>query len=81
MRVLVDDDSLRLNNTGRISIRFQGRGSGNGAYRVTNAAVTLRNGTSLNIVPGSQVSSLSVQGQRSFEVPEFGAVTDEVSIR
>ena len=78
MRVLIDNQSLALDRTGRISIRFQGRGSGNGVYRVTNATVTLRSGTTLNIIGGNEIS---VQGQRSFDVPEYGIVTDDVEIR
>jgi len=81
MRVLIDDESLQRNQTGRIVIRFQGRGSGNGAYSVSNATVTLRSGNSLNIVEGSDVSPLLVQGRGSFEVPQFGVVTDEVAVR
>ena len=81
MRVLIDDLSLVLDRTGRISIRFQGRGFGNGVYRVTNATVTLRNENTLNIIGGSEVSGISVQGQKSFDVPEYGIVTDEVEIR
>ena len=81
MRVLIDDQSLALDRSGRISIRFQGRGSGNGVYRVTNATVTLRSGTTLNIIGGSEVAGISVQGQRSFDVPEYGIVTDEIVVR
>jgi len=81
MRVLLDDPLKPEHTTGRISIRFQGRGVGNGVYRVINATVSQRNGTSLDIIPESKVTPLTVEGQASFDVPEYGVVTDEIETR
>ena len=81
MRVLIDDSALTLNRSRRISVRFQGRGTGNGQYIVSNATVALRRETSLNISRQSEVSVVTVGGQTKFDVPETGLVTDELTIR
>ena len=65
----------------RIRIRFQGRGAGNGVYRVSDVTVTQRSNQSLNIVKESEVRSIFFEGERSFDVPEVGIITDELEIR
>ena len=81
MRVLIDDQAMSIRSWfDRISVRFQGRGVGNGSYRVSNANVSLRLGTSLNSVQGSAVT-LTVNRETTFEVPEYGVISDEIEFR
>ena len=81
-RVLISSKVMKfVNTTNKIKIRFHGRGEGYGSYRVTRATVAIRSGTSLNIAEGSAVADVTVDGQSSFDVPEYGLITDHVTIR
>ena len=81
MRVLIREEFFALKPINRISIRFQGRGTGNGVYRISDATLTQRSNQSLNIVKDSEVRSIFCDGERSFDVPEMGIITDELEIR
>ena len=81
LRVLISSKVMSLiNTTDNIKIRFHGRGEGYGSYRVTRATVAIRSGTSLNIAEGSAAADVTVDGQSSFDVPEYGLITDDVTI-
>ena len=81
-RVLISSKVMKfVNTTNKIKIRFHGRGEGYGSYRVTRATVAIRSGTSLNIAAGSAAADITVDGQSSFDVPEYGIITDDVTIR
>ena len=79
--MLISSKAMSLANTSdKIKIRFHGRGEGYGSYRVTRATVAIRSGTSLNIAEGSVAADVTVDGQSSFDVPEYGLITDDVTI-
>jgi len=75
---LIDDGARTSTRFQRLRVRFQGRGPGGGAYAVAVAHVGRRSGTTSN-VSGASVS-VTVNDQRSFAVPEFGLISDEVDI-
>lgn len=82
LRVLIDSSAMSLaESTNRINVRFHGRGEGNGSYRVNGATAALRSGTSLNIASGTKASVITAGGQASFDVPEYGLISDDVTIR
>ena len=81
MRILIREDCFKPKSKNRIKILFQGRGPGNGVYRISDATLTQRSNQSLNIVKDSEVKSIYCDKQKSFDVPEEGIITDELEIR
>nr|ALM04212.1 phenoloxidase [Botryllus schlosseri] len=79
-RVLIDNDAAAPPRGQRIIVRFQGRGSGGGAYVVRDAYLAQRRGNTLNVVSGTSERVLA--GDRTeFAVPESGLYSDAMPYR
>lgn len=79
-RILIDNDAAAPNRGRRLLVRFQGRGSGGGAYVIRDVYLGQRRGNTLDVVNGSSTRVLA-GGRTSFSVPESGLFSDALVYR